>query len=84
MVFARRDCRCRGVFLVKRRARQILVATGNIVSVWRPTGTLFLLALLTAYLVAGVPFQFDMPVLRGFNFAVALVLFPNLLRCCWR
>ena len=55
-------------FWFKRRARQILVATGNIVSVWRPAATLFTLALLTAYLIAGVPFQLDMPELRGFNF----------------
>ena len=71
-------------FWFKRRARQILVATGNIVSVWRPTGTVFLLALLAAYLVAGVPFQLDMPVLRALISGVELALFRNLLRCCWR
>ena len=64
-------------FWLKRRARQMLVATGNIVSVWRPTGTFFLLALLTAYLVAGVPFQFDMPVLRGFNFRGGISVIPE-------
>ena len=64
-------------FWFKRRARQILVATGNIVSVWRPAGTLFTLALLTAYLIAGVPFQFDMPELRGFNFRGGISVIPE-------
>ena len=64
-------------FWFKRRARQILVATGNIVSVWRPAGTFFLLALLTAYLIAGVPFQFDMPELRGFNFRGGISVIPE-------
>ncbi len=64
-------------FWFKRRARQMLVATGNIGSVWRPTSTLFLLALLTAYLIAGVPFQFDIPVLRGFNFRGGISVIPE-------
>ncbi len=64
-------------FWLKRRARQMLMATGNIATVWRPTGTLFLLALLTAYLIAGVPFQFDIPVLRGFNFRGGISIIPE-------
>jgi len=64
-------------FWFKRRARQILVATGNIVSVWRPAATLFTLALLTAYLIAGVPFQLDMPELRGFNFRGGISVIPE-------
>ncbi|MGB1118002.1 MAG: amino acid ABC transporter permease [Parvibaculales bacterium] len=64
-------------FWFKRRARQILVATGNIVSVWRPAATLFVLALLTAYLIAGVPFQLDMPELRGFNFRGGISVIPE-------
>jgi len=64
-------------FWLKRRARQMLMATGSIATVWRPTGTLFLLALLTAYLIAGVPFQFDIPVLRGFNFRGGISIIPE-------
>ena len=64
-------------FWLKRRARQMLMATGSIATVWRPTGTLFLLALLTAYFIAGVPFQFDIPVLRGFNFRGGISIIPE-------
>ena len=64
-------------FWFKRRARQILVATGNIVSVWRPAATLFTLALLSAYLIAGVPFQLDLPELRGFNFRGGISVIPE-------
>ena len=64
-------------FWFKRRARQILVATGNIVSVWRPAVMLFTVALLTAYLIAGVPFQLDLPALRGFNFRGGISVIPE-------
>ncbi len=64
-------------FWFKRRARHILVATGNIVSVWRPAATLFTLALLTAYLIAGIPFQLDLPELRGFNFRGGISVIPE-------
>ena len=64
-------------FWFKRRARQILVGTGNIVSVWRPAATLFTLALLSAFLIAGVPFQLDLPELRGFNFRGGISVIPE-------
>ena len=64
-------------FWFKRRARHVLVATGNIVSVWRPAATLFTLALLTAYLIAGIPFQLDLPELRGFNFRGGISVIPE-------
>ena len=64
-------------FCFKRRARQVLAATGNIVSVWRPAGSIFMLALLAAYLIAGVPFQLDLPVLRGFNFRGGISVIPE-------
>ena len=64
-------------FWFKRRARQVLAATGNIVSVWRPAGSIFMLALLPAYLIAGVPFQLDLPVLRGFNFRGGISVIPE-------
>ena len=64
-------------FWFKRRARHILVATGNIVSVWRPAATLFTLALLAAYLIAGIPFQLDLPELRGFNFRGGISVIPE-------
>ena len=67
-----------GAFLwFKRRARQALAATGNIVSVWRPAGTILMLALLVAYLFIGVPFQLDLPVLRGFNFRGGISVIPE-------
>ncbi len=65
------------VFWFKRRARRILVATGTIASVWRPAASIFLLALVTAYLIAGVPFQLDVPVLRGFNFRGGISVIPE-------
>ena len=64
-------------FWFKRRARQVLATTGNIVSVWRPAGSIFMLALLAAYLIAGVPFQLDLPVLRGFNFRGGISVIPE-------
>ena len=64
-------------FWFKRRARQVLAATGNIVSVWRPAGTIFMLAVLAAYLIVGVPFQLDLPVLRGFNFRGGISVIPE-------
>ena len=64
-------------FWFKRRARQVPAATGNIVSVWRPAGSIFMLALLAAYLIAGVPFQLDLPVLRGFNFRGGISVIPE-------
>lgn len=65
------------VFWFKRRARRILVATGTIASVWRPAASIFLLALVMAYLIAGVPFQLDVPVLRGFNFRGGISVIPE-------
>ena len=65
------------VFWFKRRARRILVATGTIASVWRPAASIFLLALVMAYLIAGVPFQLDVPVLRGFNFRGGISAIPE-------
>ena len=64
-------------FWFKRRARQVLATTGSIVSVWRPAGTILMLALLAAYLIAGVPFQLDLPVLRGFNFRGGISVIPE-------
>lgn len=64
-------------FWFKRRARQVLATTGSIVSVWRPAGTILMLALLAAYLIAGVPFQLDLPVLRGFNFRGGISVVPE-------
>ena len=64
-------------FWFKRRARQVLATTGNIVSVSRPAGSIFMLALLAAYLIAGVPFQLDLPVLRGFNFRGGISVIPE-------
>ncbi len=64
-------------FWFKRCARQVLATTGNIVSVWRPAGSIFMLALLAAYLIAGVPFQLDLPVLRGFNFRGGISVIPE-------
>ena len=65
------------VFWFKRRARRILVATGTIASVWRPAASIFLLALVMAYLIAGVPFQLDVPVLRAFNFRGGISVIPE-------
>ncbi|HCQ81631.1 MAG TPA: amino acid ABC transporter permease [Rhodobiaceae bacterium] len=65
------------VFWFKRRARRILVATGTIASVWRPAASIFLLALVMAYMIAGVPFQLDVPVLRGFNFRGGISVIPE-------
>ena len=36
-----------------------------------------MLALLAAYLIAGVPFQLDLPVLRGFNFRGGISVIPE-------
>tara|TARA_B100001057_G_scaffold17857_2_gene16501 strand:+ start:42 stop:1223 length:1182 start_codon:yes stop_codon:yes gene_type:complete len=64
-------------FWSKRHAQQVLAETGNIVSVWRPALTTLILALLAAYLIAGVPFQLDLPVLSGFNFRGGVSVIPE-------
>ena len=64
-------------FWSKRHAQQVLAETGNIVSVWRPALTILILALLAAYLIAGVPFQLDLPVLSGFNFRGGVSVIPE-------
>ena len=64
-------------FWSKRHAQQVLAETGNIVSVWRPVLTTLILALLAAYLIAGVPFQLDLPVLSGFNFRGGVSVIPE-------
>ena len=64
-------------FWSKRHAQQVLAETGNIVSVWRSALTTLILALLAAYLIAGVPFQLDLPVLSGFNFRGGVSVIPE-------
>lgn len=67
------------VFLVKRWAKKRQDLTGEQFPVlWTSLGILFGLPLLML-LVTGVPFHFDYPALRGFNFQGGISVIPELI-----
>jgi len=67
------------VFLVKRWATKRQEKTGEQFPIlWTSLGLLFGLPLL-ALLVSGVPFHFDYPALKGFNFRGGITIIPELI-----
>ncbi len=57
-----------GTWLWNRRARLRQEATGDRPAVWPVAAGLLLVLPLIVWALAGAPFQWDIPVLRGFNF----------------
>ncbi len=65
------------VFWFKRRAKQARFVAGEILPVWRPVALVLVVALMMAFLLAGVPFSLEIPVLRGFNFRGGISVIPE-------
>ena len=65
------------VFWFKRRAKQARFVAGEILPVWRPVALVLVFALVMAFLLAGVPFSLEIPVLRGFNFRGGISVIPE-------
>jgi len=62
---------------LRRRARKLFLATGQIVAFWKPLGIVSVAVLLLAGAVAGLPFTADIPSLRGFNFRGGMSVIPE-------
>ena len=62
---------------LRRRARKLFLATGQIVAFGKPLGIVSLAVLLLAGAVAGLPFAADIPSLRGFNFRGGMSVIPE-------
>ncbi len=64
-------------FWLRRRARLALLETGAALPVWRPLGAVMIAGVLAAALFVGLPFSFDMPQLKGFNFRGGITVIPE-------
>lgn len=62
---------------LRRRARISQQSAGAALPVWRPFLAVFAAGFLFAALIAGIPFSFDMPVLKGFNFRGGITVIPE-------
>ncbi len=62
---------------LRRRAHILFLATGQMVAFWRPLGLVSVVVLLLAAYLAGVPWQVDIPALRGFNFRGGITVIPE-------
>jgi general L-amino acid transport system permease protein len=62
---------------MRRRARLARLADGTELSIWRPIAMIALAALACAALLGGVPFSFDVPALKGFNFRGGITVIPE-------
>ena len=62
---------------LRRRARKLFLATGRMVAFWKPLGLVSVALLLAAGGLAGVPFEADIPALRGFNFRGGMSVIPE-------
>ena len=64
-------------FWLRRRAQQARLADGAMQSIWRPVVMIAVAALAFAAMLGGVPFSFDIPVLKGFNFRGGITVIPE-------
>lgn len=62
---------------MRRRARKLFLATGRMVAFWKPLGLVSVALLLAAGGLAGVPFEANIPALRGFNFRGGMSVIPE-------
>jgi len=61
----------------RRRAQQARLADGAVQSIWRPVAMIALASLAFAALLGGLPFSFDIPALKGFNFRGGVTVIPE-------
>ena len=66
-----------GSILYRIYAKRRQAQTGDILPVGRVSAALILLPPVIAYLLAGQPISFEMPILRGFNFVGGLRILPE-------
>ncbi|HAT08679.1 MAG TPA: amino acid ABC transporter permease [Rhodobiaceae bacterium] len=64
-------------FWLRRRARRLRLADGKGQSIWRPVAMIAMASLAFAALLGGVPFNFDIPALKGFNFRGGITVIPE-------
>ena len=64
-------------FWLRRRAQQARLADGAMQSIWRPVVMIAVAALAFAAMLGGVPFSFDIPALKGFNFRGGITVTPE-------
>ena len=64
-------------FWLRRRARLSRLADGSVISIWRPFTMIALASLAFAAMMGGVPFSFDIPALKGFNFRGGITVIPE-------
>jgi len=62
---------------LSRRARKLFLTTGRMVAFWKPLGLVSVALLLAAGGLAGVPFEANIPALRGFNFRGGMSVIPE-------
>ena len=64
-------------FWLRRRARLLRLADGTGQSIWRSVAVISMASLVFAALLGGVPFSFDIPTLKGFNFGGGITVIPE-------
>ena len=64
-------------FWLRRRAQQARLADGAMQSIWRPVVMIAVASLAFAAMLGGVPFSFDIPALKGFNFRGGITVIPE-------
>ena len=64
-------------FCLRRRARLLRLADGTGQSIWRSVAVISMASLVFAALLGGVPFSFDIPTLKGFNFGGGITVIPE-------
>ena len=68
---------CAAYLWLRRRALQARLADGAVQSIWRPVAMIALASLAFAALLGGLPFSFDIPALKGFNFRGGVTVIPE-------
>ena len=64
-------------FWLRRRAQLLRLADGTMQSIWRPLAMIAMASLAFAALLGGVPFSFDIPAFKGFNFRGGITVIPE-------
>ena len=64
-------------FWLRRRAQLLRLADGTAQSIWRPLAMIAMASLAFAALLGGVPFSFDIPAFKGFNFRGGITVIPE-------
>ncbi|MBL71028.1 MAG: amino acid ABC transporter permease [Rhodobiaceae bacterium] len=64
-------------FWLRRRAQFLRLADGTAQSIWRPLAMIAMASLAFAALLGGVPFSFDIPAFKGFNFRGGITVIPE-------